>query len=255
MRRRVPRSRRTAALSLLALALLAPPAPAAALPAAPTATPSILVRVFTLRYRRADEAALLVGPFLTESGSVIVQSKLNTLTVRDVSSSVARAAQAIASYDLPPRAVSISVTLLKASSEAGAVPPRREVSEEIRGVGKRLKELFNFTGYAPLDSVVVQGIEGDSVAYQIGGQYRLEFLLDQTGDEKLVRLKNLSLERVRREPSGNETRGEILRTSINVQASQPYILGVGRDESASGALFLVFYASFKGPGPGIAGVR
>jgi hypothetical protein len=223
--------------------------------AAASATPSVIViRVFTLHYRRAEEVALLVRPLLTDDGSVILQPRLNTLTVRDTSAAVDKAAQAIASYDLPPRNVEISVTLLKASSEPKQPGPggpidRRPVSEVIIGVGEQLKRRFNFKDYQRLDSVVVQGTEGDSVAYAIGGDYRLAFLVDPSGSESVIRLKDLSLERIRKDEKGIETRREILKTSINVQAGHTYICGIGRDESASAALFVVFEPRFRG-GPG-----
>ena len=216
---------------------------------------TVVIRVFTLRYRRAEEVALLVRPLLTDEGSVILQPKLNTLTVRDTAGAVDRAAQAIASYDLPPRAVEISVTLLKATSEPkrpgpGGPVERRPVSEVITGVGEQLKKRFNYTDYQRLDSVVVQGTEGDSVAYAIGGQYRLAFLVDPSGDERLIRLKDLSLERLTKDDKGKETRREILKTSINVQAGHTYICGIGKDESACDALFVVFEPRFRGS-PGV----
>jgi hypothetical protein len=216
-----------------------------------------IVRVFTLRYRRVEEAVLLVRPLLTESGSASLESKLNALTIRDVPAAVERAAQAIASYDVPPRAVTVTVALLKASGDGTPVPatpaPTR-VSDQIKGVGETLKTLFSLKSYTQLDAVAVQGVEGDTVAYAVGGEYRLEFLLDPTGSDQVMRLKNLALHRVRRD-GVREVRRELLRTSINLQVGQPYVLGLGRDESAAGALFLVFLGSWQGPGPGIAGVR
>jgi hypothetical protein len=214
--------------------------------------PPAVVKVFTLRYRRAEEALMLVRPLLTEQGSVILESRLNSLTIRDSSAAVERTAQAIATYDVPPRHVDIAVTLLKATSDPKPKGDKEDVSEEIRGIGERLKKLMSFTAYSRLDSIVVRGTEGDRVAYVVGVDYRLEFQLDTGNDEKLVRLKGLSLERLRRDAAGKEIRREILRTTINVSIGQPYILGVGKDESASGALFLVFSASWRpGPGPGI----
>ncbi len=219
-----------------------------------TPTPIPVVRVFRLKFRRAEEASLLVRPLLTETGSVVLQSKLNTLTVRDDLQAIQRIAQAVASYDVPPRAIALSISLLKASS-ATPVPgaPRRTAADEIRGVGESLRRLFKFTDYTSLDSVVVQGTEGDSVTYAIGGVYRLEFLLDPSGDEALVRMKNVALSRLRKTPSGQEEWRDIVRTSLNVPIGQPYVLGVGKDETAVGALFLVIYATV--PGPGIAGVK
>jgi hypothetical protein len=98
--------------------------------------------------------------------------------------------------------------------------------------------------------VIVRGIEGQRVAYAIGGAYHIQFVLDPSRDGRRLQFRDLSLERVRRE-GGKETRGEILHTSINVNMGQPYILGVGKDEAAKGALFLVFYPEWTRPGPGI----
>jgi type II/III secretion system protein len=217
----------------------------------PTPQPAIVLRVFTLKYKRPEEAALLVRPLLTENGSVILQPKLNTLTVRDSAAAVERTAQAIASWDVAPRAVEIAVTLLRASSD-GRAPSKRDVGEAIGGVGEQLKKRFNFTDYEKLDSVVVQGTEGDTVSYVIGAEYRLEFLVEPSSDDRTIRLKNLTLERLRRDAAGREVKSEILKTSINVQVLHTYIYGIGKDEAASAALFLVFYPSWRAvPGIGV----
>jgi hypothetical protein len=247
---------RAARLLPIVLSVLAADARAGAASPPPvrTANPVMIERRFVFRFRRAEEAAILIRPILSTNGSIVLQSKQNSLTVRDSNSVIERSAQALGTYDVPPRGASISVTLLKASTEPSPAA-HLNVSDEIRGVGEKLKRLFNFTGYTPLDSVVVQGTEGDIVDCVIGGQYRLEFLIDSTADEKMVRLKNLTLVRLRHEPSGNEVRREILKTSLNIPVGQTYILGIGRDEAAPGALFMVFYAAWRTSGPGIVGVR
>ncbi len=243
--------------SLLAALLVAITVPAAGAPpaAAPPPSPASasVLRVFTLKHRRADDALLLVRPLLSDQGSVLLQPRLNTLTVRDTPQAVERAARALSAWDLPPRALSISVSLLKATTDGPA--PQEPVSEEIKAVGARLKKLFNFTGYSRLDAVVVQGVEGDSISYVLGGDYRLEFVLDPSGDDAFVRLKGLTLSRLRRDASGREVARDIARTSLNIPMGEPFVLGVGRDEAASGALFLVLVASPRGAGPGLSGVR
>jgi hypothetical protein len=180
----------------------------------------------------------------------MLEPHANELTVRDTATSVERAAEAIAAYDVPLRGVDVGVTLLKATADPKAAPGRTDVSEEIRGIGERLKKLFNVTDFTRLDSVVVRGVEGQRVAYVIGAIYHLQFVLDPSRDGKRLQFRDLSLERIRRE-GGKETRGEILHTSINVNMGQPYILGVGKDEAAQGALFLVFFPDWRKPGPGI----
>lgn len=236
---------RPAAWALAAALLLGLLAPSAA-----GAPPVVVVRVFALKYRAADEALPLVRPLLSDAGSVMLEPRTNELTVRDTSASVERVARAVAAYDIPLRGVDVAVTLLKATSDPKAAPAQADVSEEIRGIGERLKKLFNVTDFTRLDAVVVRGLEGQRVAYVIGSHYRLQFLIDPSRDGKRLQFKDLSLERVRRD-GGRETYGEILRTSINVGLGQPYILGVGKDEAARGALFLVFYPEWTRPGPGI----
>jgi hypothetical protein len=236
---------RAGAVLLAALAVLGPLAPSAA-----GAPPVVVVRVFALKYRSADDALPLVRPLLSDAGSVMLEPRTNELTVRDTSASVERAAQAIAAYDIPLRGVDVAVTLLKATSDPKAAPSKTDVSEEIRGIGERLKKLFNVTDFTRLDSVVVRGMEGQRVAYVIGASYHLQFVLDPSRDGRRIQFRDLSLERVRRE-GGKETRGEILHTTINVNMGQPYILGVGKDESAQGALFLVFFPEWRRAGPGI----
>jgi hypothetical protein len=179
----------------------------------------------------------------------MLEPKANALTVRDTAAAVERAAQVLQAYDVPLRGVDIAVTLLKATTDPRAAR-KADVSEEIRGIGERLKKLFNVTDFTRLDSVVVQGVEGQRVAYVIGTNYRLQFLLDPSRDGHRLQLRDLSLEHVRRD-GGRETRGEILHTSINVNMGQTYILGVGKDEAAEGALFLVFFPSWRQAGPGI----
>lgn len=238
----LPRAAAAVLAAAALLALLAPPASGA---------PNVVVvRVFTLKHRAADEALQLVRPLLSDAGSVMLEPKANELTVRDTSTSVERAAQAIAAYDVPMRGVDVAVTLLKATSDPKAGPSMTDASAEIRGIGESLKKLFNVTGFTRLDSVVVRGVEGQRVAYVIGGSYRLQFVLDPSRDGKTLQFRDLSLERVRRE-GGKETRGEILRTSINVSMGRPHILGVGKDEAARDALFLVFFPEWARPGPGI----
>jgi hypothetical protein len=241
-------------VSLLLALLLAGAAPAALHPA----VPDVVVRVFTLKHRSPDEALVIVRPALTETGSVILQPRGNTLTVRDTSAAVERAAKTIAAWDVPPRPLDLRVTLLRASTgNPGARPVVPETEGELQGVGDRLRKLFRFTDYARLDTVVVQGVEGQTVAYVLAGDYRLEFQIEPSGDPRQVRLRGLSFERLRRSPGPGvaDVRNDILRTTINVPIGQPFILAVGRDEAASGALVLIFNGAWRVPGPGIAGVN
>jgi hypothetical protein len=245
-----------AALFVVALALTGSARNA---PVAPV--PEIVVRVITLKHRSPDEALAVVRPVLTEGASVVVQPNGNTLTVRDSADAVERAARTIAAWDLPPRRINLAVTLLRASTgptgDAGTGPGRPDGADQLPGVGERLRKLFRFTRYTRLDAVLVQGVEGQTVAYPLGGGYRLEFRIEPGSSPQQIRLKGLLFERLRRVPGPGiaEVRHDILRTTINVIVGQPYILAVGKDEAATGALVLVFGGTVAAPGPGVAGVN
>ncbi len=240
-------------VSLLVLALLfGAPRPA------PVSATEIVVRVFALKYRAPEDAVAVVRPVLTEGGSVIVQPKGNVLTVRDSAAAVERAARTIASWDVAPRSIDLRVTLLRASMESRPGPgvvPIAPPEEELQGIGDRLRQLFRFTSYARLDAVRVQGAEGQTVASVLGRDYRLEFQIEGSADLRQVRLKGLTFERLRPVPGPGITgpRGDIIRTTLNVPVGQPFILAVGKDEAATGALVLVFRGAWQIPGPGIAG--
>jgi hypothetical protein len=238
-----------AALAVLLLA-------AGASPAAPTPTPEPdVVRVFTMKHRKAEEAFLVVRPLLTAHGTVSLQPGLNRLTVHDAGRAVERAALAVASFDVPPRGFSVSVALYRATTDPVPRTSPSPAAEPSGGVGERLRKLFSFTDYVPLDNVVLQGLEGDALSWSLGGSYRIDFLLEARGGGEVVRLRNLVLARVRRDEKGRETVRDVARTSINLKMREPFVLGVGREEEGSAALFLVLTASPLGVIPGIGGVR
>lgn len=239
--------------SLLVLTLLFSAPRPAAMPAT-----DVVVRVFSLKYHAPEDAVAVVRPVLTEGGSVIVQPKGNVLTVRDSAAAVERAARTIAAWDVAPRSVNLRVTLLRASMESRAGPgvfPVSPPEEELQGIGDRLRQLFRFTSYQRLDTVLVQGSEGQTVASVLGRDYRLEFQIEGSDDLRQVRLKGLTFERLRpvAGPGVSFPRGDILRTTLNIPVGQPFILAVGRDEAATGALVLVFRGAWQIPGPGIGG--
>ncbi len=229
---------------------------AGASPAAPAPSPEPdVVRVFTLRHRKAEEAFLVVRPLLTSRGSLVLQPALNALTVRDAERAVELAARAVDSFDVPPRAFAVSVSLLRATNSPSPAAAPTPVAEQLRGVGARLRKLFSFSDYTTLDEVVLHRLEGEAVSWNLGGGYRIDFLLEAGSGDEVVRLRSLVLARVRRDEKGRETVRDVARTSINLKMREPFVLGVGREEGGSAALFLVLSAAPAGPSPGIGGLR
>jgi type II secretory pathway component GspD/PulD (secretin) len=124
------------------------------------------VRVFVLKHRRVEEAALLVRPFLSESASVTLTRKLNAMTVTDRPEKLDQIGKVIAAFDVAPRSYSFAVKLVKARADV----PAGSIAQEIGGIGAKLKSLFQFNDYALIDSAVLRGTEGSVVRYQLGSE-------------------------------------------------------------------------------------
>ncbi len=241
-------------LRVAAIAALLPGTGVSHAASTPSPEPDV-VRVFTLRHRKAEEAFLVVRPLLTTRGSLVLQPALNALTVRDAGRAVEQAARAVESFDVPPRAFAVSVALLRATNSPSPAAAPTPIAEQLRGVGARLRKLFSFSDYTTLDEVVLHRLEGEVVSWNLGGGHRIDFLLEAGSGDEVVRLRSLVLARVRRDEKGRETVRDVARTSINLKMREPFVLGVGREEGGSAALFLVLSAAPAGPSPGIGGLR
>ncbi len=115
------RSRLFLAACALATTLLPVPAGGASSPESASASAT---RVFTIRYRNVDDVYLLISPLLGPSGSIRTQPRQRTLTVADAPETLLVVAPARAGSDIPPRAVSVSLRLIPASTgAAGTSPP------------------------------------------------------------------------------------------------------------------------------------
>src|SRR5664279_6334383 len=81
--------------------------------------PQTVVKVFTLKYRKVEDALALLRPLLSDSGAVsaVLETHLNSLTVRGTPARVEQIAREVAAFDVPLRAIDIVVTLLKSSGE------------------------------------------------------------------------------------------------------------------------------------------
>src|SRR5450759_3183323 len=95
--------------------------------------PQTVVKLFTLKYRKAEDALARLRPLLSDSGAVsaVLETDGNSLTVRGTSGRVEQIARAIAAFDVPPRAFSPedfrSVTTM---SIARSGTSKADVSEE-----------------------------------------------------------------------------------------------------------------------------
>ena len=114
------------------------------------------VRVFLLKQRRVEEAALLIRPHLSPSASVTLTPRLNAMTVTDREENLKQVARIIAEFDVPPRGFTFAVKLVRARADV----PAGSMAQEIGGLGARLKSMFQFKDYSLIDSATLQASEG-----------------------------------------------------------------------------------------------
>lgn len=218
------------------------------------AADDVAVRVYVLKHKRVEEAALLVRPLLSEAASVTLAQKLNAMTVTARPEKLDQIGKILASFDVPPRGYNFAVKLVKARADV----PSGSIASEIGGLGAKLKSLFQFNDYALIDSAVLRGVEGGSLRYQLGPEYLLSFAIRPgTADSRELLLSGLSLSRVWNKPGEATFLKPLYRTSVPITLNQTLVLGASRDEASKSALILILLAeeapradSDKGtPGP------
>ncbi len=229
-----------------------PQQPAGAQPAGsptagtPGARPSPLaMRVFTLRFRKIDDAYALISPYVGSRGSVKMQPVQKTLTVQDAVDNLQRIASLISSYDVPPHNVEVSVQLIMATAGSRAQEP----APPIRGVIDKLSALnTRWSDYRMIGNARVQGTEGEPSSVRLGDDYKVEFRIDQVSDEtRIIRFKPFELSR--REPlaDGAERYTSIVNTVLNLRDAQQFIVGASKIERSNRALFMTITAATKRP--------
>jgi type II/III secretion system protein len=248
-----PSSRRILPVALIVLAVLMPPLPVAAdsatpaSPGGPASPDGLVSRVFNLKYRGADDAYILVSPYLSPRGSIRSQPHQRTLTVVDTAAVVAQVETLIAGFDLPPRVVEVAVQLILASAEKAAQSPAPP--PPIRGVIERLNALnTRWSDYRLVGDARVLGTEGERSTLQVGDDYRVDFKIDPIDEgSRLIRFKPFEL--ARRDPTveTGDRYTPVLNTVLNLRDSQLFIVGASKMERSNRALFMTITASMPKP--------
>jgi hypothetical protein len=230
------------ALSLNALALCA------AEPAARSAPADASVRVFVLKYKRVEEAALLIRPHLSDSASVTLTQKLNAMTVTDREENLKTIARVIADFDSPPRGFTFAIKLVRARADV----PAGTMAQEIGGLGARLKSMFQFNDYSIIDSAVMQGVEGLPVSYRLGEEYVLTFSIGPAGAGDELLLSPFALSRFKKDEKGHPFPVPLYRAAIPITLNQTLVVGASKEEGSKNALILILLAQ-ETARPGVAG--
>ena len=196
------------------------------------------VRVFVLKYKRVEEAALLIRPHLSESASVTLTQRLNAMTVTDREENLKTIARVIAQFDSPPRGFTFAVKLVRARADV----PAGTMGREIGGLGAKLKAMFQFNDYALVDSATMQGAEGRSVSYRLGEEYVLTFTIGPAGSGDELLLSPFALSRLKKDDQGRLQAVPLYRAAIPVTLNQTLVVGASKEEGSKNALILILLA-------------
>jgi hypothetical protein len=216
---------------------------AAALPL--TAEDQAVVKVFALKYKRVEEAALLIRGNLSPSASVTLAPRLNAMTVTDREENLRTIAKILAEFDKPPRSFTVAVKLVRARSDV----PAGTMSKEIGGLGAMLASYFHFNDYELIDSAVLRSSEGQEAACRLGDDYQVSFTIGRSSFGQTLLLSPFVLSRMKKDAVKGAAPSQLYRTAMAVEPNQTLVVGASRDEASKTALILILLVQ-ELPAPG-----
>lgn len=206
------------------------------------------VRLFTIKFRDPSDVARLIGDLLSERGSVTTQPKLRTVIVQDTPDILDKIQVLIGSYDVPPRSVEFTVTLILASLAEEGREERPSISTEVRGIADALPDITRWTNYKTLDSVKIAGSEGSRTSRDLAEAYRVEFNLESVSESRgIIRLNPFSLQKAERDAAGAVTYRSVYTTTVNLKNDKLLTIGATKSETSPRALFLAIRARIEAP--------
>jgi hypothetical protein len=193
----------------------------------------IVVRAYTFQHQRASEALALVSPMLTGRGAVELQPAGNTLVIRDVQAAINRIMPMLRSFDHPPRPLRLEIYVVRASKSV--VSPQIHRSDLPEALTERLRDLLGYHVFEKQAQAQLGGVEGQSVVYELGPEYKVSFRFGSLQDGQRTKLVNFRISR------RGESRQEatLLHAHLNLWLDQPLSLGLAKNEQSREALMLV----------------
>lgn len=151
-------------------------------------------RVIEVRYKPLSQAAQLVDEMLGPCGAYKVSKALGAVIVEDDSPRLERIAEAVSAWDVPPRAVDVTVTLMMASRD---LPPVSGIAEELKDISRTISDMTRWTRFNPLGTVNVRVREGGEAQVEIADRYRVVMKIKGVdAKRRAVRIEPFELDRL-----------------------------------------------------------
>ncbi|MDH3285969.1 MAG: hypothetical protein OEQ13_14645, partial [Acidobacteriota bacterium] len=177
-------------------------------------------RVVTVRFKPVSDAARLVDQLLGPCGAYRVPKALKLITIEDQPERLARIAEAIGSWDLPPRSVELTVSLIMARRDDGGAD--KGLVGEIRGVTETLSEVTSYTTFERVGTASVRAMEGGEASLELGGRYKVAFRVGGVDPERgIVQLQPFSLSRLPRPGEAASGLGTVPHRLLSMELDLP----------------------------------
>jgi len=229
-------------LIALAIAVAAAAASAQEPPAGPLAT-----RTFTARYRAVEEIVALIQPAISARGSYTVQPRIKAVTVTDTFDSVRRIEELISGYDLPPRAISLVIQVMRAEEGAPQPKPQRRLGLP----PSVIQDVTKWGVITPIGSASLVTAENEKGLVAVGTapeEYRVQFKAGAVSARiGVIRMERFALERVRRGPDGQPHFTPLMDLVLNLKHGVTTVLGATSSQDSKQAIFASVTATAQEP--------
>lgn len=227
------------------VALVAATVAAVAQQGASPGPPSPLeTQVFRLSWRSLDDASVLVQPLTSDDARIQIEPRLRTLTITDWPSNLRQVADALSSFDVPPRAVDVWLMLVRATQAAAPRP----IGEELRSIKDSVDRIAEYSDYQVLAEARLSGVEGGLVSTVLGKDdaYRVSFRIGAADDRHgVVRFDDLALDRSRGARAGKPVFANLLTLTYHAQSGRKVVLGATRASDRETGVLLVIEATIR----------
>ena len=201
--------------------------------AAADAGKSLSVRTFQFKFKKAENAAAVIKPLMSEEGSMSIKPSGNSLVVTDAPENLKRIAAALADFDVEAQPFRLTMRLVsatRAKANEGRVPP------ELKDVASKLA-LLRYNALDNIGNAEVLGKEGELGQVDLTG-YRADFKFgeyDPASDS--INLVDFKLSRL----EGDQL-SPMMKTTLNLKLGQTVIISAQKQAASQRALMIVFSA-------------
>lgn len=207
----------------------------------------LVARAYEVKFKSPADVAEIVAPILSADGQVSFQPRLKTITVVDRAGVHERIPGLLASFDLPPRTVDVTLALFlgtdRREQEAGRTAPVEGLSRDVRGVAETLADFTKWNTYRSLGGRSVASAEGSRVEVELEDGYRASWTVEAvSGAEGALRLRGFTLERRSRAADGSETVQVVWRADVALVAGRAVVVGAAQNPESRRALFVSLQA-------------